>query len=142
MLLASTPGAFAGGPKKRPTRKTANIETAKNELQTVIKFLSPRGYTVRMGLHELGISKNNLDKFRKGRVHIHLKQPASEIDDEGINIDVSISLEISAFRFTGQWKDDKFYPFSDAQIAENYRKLFGSFLDQEAKDELDILDPH
>ena len=125
----------------------ANTATAKADLETAIKFLLPPGYNVRMGLHELGIGVNkegnitDLTKFRKGYVHIHLEQPAAEANDEGLATDISISLDIKAGRFAGEWdpKVRQFYSYSDQTIAENYRKLFDSFLDDEAKEKLDIL---
>ena len=115
-----------------------DIQVVKQDFENVIAALLPPGYTVRMGVHELGISGRDLTKFRKGYVHIHLENASTLADEEGLQIDHSISLDVKVGRFAGWWDPHtrEFSPYSDSKIAERYLTLFGSFLDQEAKDKL------
>ncbi len=140
-----TPGVYLDGDEEMATalgiEGRVDIRIVKQDLENTIANLLPPGYTVRMGVHELGISESNLEKFQKGYVHIHLENTSGAADEDGLQIDHSISLDIKAGRFAGWWdaKARQFYPFSNAKIAQNYRLLFDSFLDQEAKDKLDTL---
>ena len=109
----------------------------------MLKQLLPPGFKVRMGLHELGIVGNNLTKFRKGYLHIHLERPATtEEMQDGFWTDVSVSFDIKELgRFVRKYNQNtgRFEPRSDKEIAQNYRTLFGAFLNQEAKDKLNEL---
>ncbi len=120
--------------------KGVPIQTVKQDFQTAIQTLLPPGFEVRMGLHELGLSGNKMTKFRKGDLHIHLERPATtEEMQDGFLTDVSISFDIKGLgRFVRKYNQNtgRFEPRSDKEIAQNYRTLFGAFLDQAAKDKL------
>ena len=110
-------------------------KTVRDDLQTTLKYLLPPGYTVRMGMHEIGVSGKDLTKFRKGFVHIHLEYAAPGELDEGLQIDHSISLDIKAGRFAVWYNkyEREWEPFTDKVIAQNYLALFDTFLDDEAR---------
>ena len=140
------PGVFLDGDENMVTAigiaPRVPLTTVKQDLENMIQQLLPPGFEVRMGLHELGISGNNLTKFRKGHLHIHLERPATtEEMQDGFLTDVSISLNIKADRFVRKYNKttQRVEARTDKEIAQNYLTLFGSFLDQAAKDKLNEL---
>ncbi len=120
--------------------KGVPIQTVKQDFQTAIQTLLPPGFEVRMGLHELGISGRDMTNFRKGHLHIHLERPATtEEMQDGFLTDVSISFKIQGLdRFVRKYNKytRRVEPLTDKEIAQNYLTLFGTFLNQAAKDKL------
>ena len=101
---------------------------ARQELETVIDTLTPPGYHVRLGVHELGLS-NDRKSFRQGKLHIHFdKEDATE---GSFPTDKSIEFFLNLTPLAGLM-DTKTrritYPFSDKMIAKNYLNLLHKYL--------------
>ena len=113
----------------------ADIQTVKADLETVIETLLPRNYTVRMGMHEIGLSRNNLKKFRLGKVHFHLENTFPSPGYGSLPIHHGVSLNVEMLRFVGynDAKSNEFKPLSDQEIAVNYLTLFDKFLNDDAR---------
>ena len=117
-------------------KKNVSIDQAAKDLQSLIAHLTPAGYVYRMGEHELGLS-GNLAQFRQGNVHLHLESIAGEPTEDGLFVDISLTLDIGAWRFAGWYnKNKEFEPYFDKQIAENYQQLFAPYLNEEGKQAL------
>ena len=114
---------------------TTDLQTVKNDLETTLKHLLPPDYTVRMGMHEIGITAKNSNKFYKGDLHIHLENAATSAGPTGLQIDHSISLKINTKPFVTRYNQEtrQLEPLSDKEIAQNYLTLFDKFLDAEAR---------
>ena len=111
----------------------ADIKIVKANLETVIENLLPRNYTVRMGMHEIGLSRNNLKKFRLGKVHFHLENTFPSLDYGTLPVHHGVSLSVEMLRFVNDTKGEEFKPLSDQEIAVNYLTLFDKFLSDEAR---------
>lgn len=117
-------------------KKNDSIDQVAKDLKALITQLTPAGYVCRMGEHELGLS-GNLDNFRHGNVHLHLESIANDPTEDGLFVDISLTLDISAWRFAGWYnKNKEFEPYFDKTIAENYQKLFAPYLNEEGKQAL------
>ncbi|MBR2082166.1 MAG: hypothetical protein IJ876_04045 [Elusimicrobiaceae bacterium] len=114
-------------------------DKARRELEQVLDTLTPPGYTIRMGAHELGLS-NNRKKFRQGFLHMHFEQVGTR--SEPIPTDMSIELWLGATPYAGVI-DPKtrtiIAPFPDRWIARNYLILFNKYLSPEVKRVLDYI---
>ena len=112
-----------------------DIQTIKADLETIIENLLPRNYTVRMGMHEIGLSRNDLKKFQQGKVHLHLENTFPTQDKNHLPTHHSISLDVEMFRFIGTYNNEtnEFRPFSNHIIAQNYLTLFDKFLSDDAR---------
>ncbi len=120
-------------------KKGIAIEQAANDLKALIAQLTPAGYVYRMGKHELGLFGNK-DSFRHGNVHLHLESIATEPTEDGLFVDISLTLDIGAWRFAGWYnKNKEFEPYFDNKIAANYQKLFAPYLNEEGKQALSEL---
>ena len=136
---------FDGDEEMITTIRTASNASAKmihEDLSAILKILLPPGYKVRMGLHEIGISGQDLSKFRRGYLHLHLEHASvPDGDMEGLLIDHSISLDVDVRRFAGRRniRTKSYEPLWDKDIAKNYLELFDSFLSDEARQALQKL---
>ncbi len=107
-------------------------ETLKQEFARALQAIVPPGYTVRMGISELGL-KNDLEKFRQGNLHLHLEK--NNIVIEELPVDISIKVWLNVKYFAGEVDPQTrkvIRPFDDKTIANTYLILFGDYLDQPA----------
>ncbi|MDO5764879.1 MAG: hypothetical protein Q4P84_04135 [Elusimicrobiales bacterium] len=95
------------------------------DLHRAIESLLPEngGFTVRAGLHELGVSMTEMKinkHFTKGLLHVH-----AEAEVPGEPVVLSFALEIDARRLTA----DKKFP----ELKRLYYNLFKPYLSEDAK---------
>lgn len=103
-------------------------DKTRQELEYVLDYLTPPGYTVRISTHEIGLS-NNRQKFRQGFLHVHFEQINSR--PGVVTLDSSIELWLGVTPYVGviNPKTRKIIvPFSDKKIAQNYLILFNKYL--------------
>ena len=104
------------------------------ELQKELSARFPQGYHVRMGPHELGLYDKNRERFRAGRLHLHLE--ANTPTPGVIPTDNIISLWVSAKPYAGVIDVQTrqiILPNNDQTIARNYAALFEPFLTPEGR---------
>ncbi len=110
------------------------------ELQKELTARLPQGYHVRMGPHELGLYGENRDRFRAGKLHLHVE--ANTPTPGAIPTDNLISLWVSAKPYAGVIDVETrqiILPNNDQTIARNYLTLFEPFLTNEGREALQTL---
>ncbi len=104
------------------------------ELQKELSARFPQGYHVRMGPHELGLYDKNRERFRAGKLHLHLE--ANTPTPGVIPTQNIISLWVSAKPYAGVIDVQTrqiILPNNDQTIARNYVALFEPFLTPEGR---------
>ena len=112
-----------------------SAQTTQEELTTLLKELVPYGYHIRMGIHELGIMKENRQKFREGNLHLHIEtdQPNTQFAFP-THISMELGLRVQPYAgITDPSTHAVIIPNSDQTIARNYLTLFEPFLDSQAR---------
>nr|QGT50578.1 hypothetical protein Elusimicrob1349_0480 [uncultured Elusimicrobia bacterium] len=127
--LPALPGSISaktrkmGGDEVRVTELHLRHGVTPEELQEAVKNLLPEGseFTVRMGMHELGISVTtmNTKRFRKGFLHLHAE---AQVPDEPVILSFTLELD------TRQAAAGK----SFAELKRLYYKLFKPYLSEDA----------
>lgn len=93
-----------------------------DEVYALIKALKGSKNTIRMGAHELGITKSGSAKAREGQLHIHIETP-DILGENNTLLSYTVNIDVSSL-VAGK---------NDQQILKIYRNFFGSFLSIEDK---------
>lgn len=93
-----------------------------DEVYALIKALKGSKNTIRMGAHELGITKSGSAKAREGQLHIHIETP-DILGENNTLLSYTVNIDVSTL-VAGK---------NDQQILKIYRNFFGSFLSIEDK---------